>query len=92
MDSLLEVKRDLLEVAVKWGQGVARQGQPYGWLIDSHDFLLQGDHLERICALLGERVRNVEIDTVAGYTWPLIRWRWACVPGLPARGATGTSI
>ncbi|MBX3166383.1 MAG: PQQ-binding-like beta-propeller repeat protein [Candidatus Eremiobacteraeota bacterium] len=62
------LRRDLLRVAVKWGEGVNRQGEPYGWLIDSREFLLQGDYLERVCAELGPRLESYQIDSLAGYT------------------------
>lgn len=68
MDSLSLLQRDLLRVAVKWGEGVSRQGSPYGWLIDSREFLLQGDYLERVCAELGPRLEKFKMDSLAGYT------------------------
>jgi orotate phosphoribosyltransferase len=68
MDSLSQLHKDLLRVAVKWGEGISRSGAPYGWLIDSREFLLQGDHLEQVCAELGARLESYSFDSLAGYT------------------------
>lgn len=68
MNSLMMLQRDLLRMGVKWGEGVSRQGEPYGWLIDSREFLLQQDHLERVCAELGPLLEKYQIDSLAGYT------------------------
>lgn len=68
MSSLSQLRQDLLRIAVKWGEGISRTGSPYGWLIDSREFLLQGDFLERVCEELGPRLEKFRYDSVAGYT------------------------
>jgi len=68
MDSYSSLRRDLLRLAVKWGEGVSRNGEPYGWLIDSREFLLRSDHLERVCVELGPRLLKYSPDSLAGYT------------------------
>lgn len=68
MDSYSLLQHDLLRLAVRWGEGVSRNGEPYGWLIDSREFLLQADHLERVCAELGPRLLKYRLDSLAGYT------------------------
>ncbi|MBN9417522.1 hypothetical protein ABS71_21495 [bacterium SCN 62-11] len=68
MSSLNQLRLDLLRIAVKWGEGISRTGSPYGWLIDSREFLLQGDFLERVCEELGPRLDTYAYDSVAGYT------------------------
>ena len=69
MSSLNQLRLDLLRIAVKWGEGISRTGSPYGWLIDSREFLLQGDFLERVCEELGPR-----LDTYASPASELCWW------------------
>ncbi|MFN8609474.1 MAG: PQQ-binding-like beta-propeller repeat protein [Vulcanimicrobiota bacterium] len=62
------LRQELLQVAVKWGEGIDRTGAPYGWLIDCREFLLQRDYLARVCQQLGPRLRAWGVDSLAGYT------------------------
>ncbi|MBS2035710.1 PQQ-binding-like beta-propeller repeat protein [bacterium] len=62
------IRQELLQVAVKWGEGISRTGEPYGWLIDCREFLLQKDYLARVCEELGPRLKEWGVDSLAGYT------------------------
>lgn len=63
-----EVRRGLLNISLKWGEGLDRNGRPYGWMIDTRELLLQGDYLSTTCRLLWERLKKYEPDFVAGMT------------------------
>ena len=65
---LLKIRRGLLNIALKWGQGVGRDGKGYGWLIDCRELLLQDDYLELVCNLLWERLKVHQPQAVGGLT------------------------
>lgn len=62
------LRHGLLNIALKWGQGVGRQGEAYGWLIDCRELLLQGDYLSQASQLLWQRLKPYHPDSVAGMT------------------------
>lgn len=62
------LRAGIWEIALKWGQGLSRQGAAYGWLIDSRELLLQQDYCELACRWLWRRLRGYRPEVVAGYT------------------------
>ena len=55
-------------MALKWGEGVDRAGQPYGWLVDCRELLLQGPYLHYACHLLWEKLKPYQPEFVGGLT------------------------
>lgn len=58
----------LLNVALKWGEGIDRQGKPYEWMLDTRELLLQGPYLQYAARLLWERVKGYRPVMVGGMT------------------------
>jgi outer membrane protein assembly factor BamB/orotate phosphoribosyltransferase len=63
-----ELRHGLLNIALKWGEGVDRSGKPYEWMIDCRELLLQGPYLHYAARLLWERIRPYRPSFVGGLT------------------------
>ncbi len=63
-----ELRRGLINVALKWGEGYDRSGKPYAWMVDTRELLLQGPYLHYAARLLWERLKPHRPEVVAGMT------------------------
>lgn len=63
-----ELRRGLINVALKWGEGYDRNGKPYAWMVDTRELLLQGPYLHYAARLLWERLKPYRPEVVAGMT------------------------
>lgn len=63
-----EIRQGLLDIAIKLGEGVARNGNPYHWMIDCRELLLTGPYLHYVSQLLWNRLKNYQPDAVGGLT------------------------
>lgn len=68
MADLDELRAGMLDIALKFGEGVGRQGEPYAWMLDCRELLLQGDYLHQTCRALWDRLKLYEPDYVGGLT------------------------
>ncbi|MGV3614786.1 MAG: PQQ-binding-like beta-propeller repeat protein [Fimbriimonas sp.] len=68
-DSLREsVRGDLLDRALKLGQGVGPDGRPYAWMFDCRELLLDAKSLMRVARLLWPRLKRHSPTFVGGLT------------------------
>jgi outer membrane protein assembly factor BamB/orotate phosphoribosyltransferase len=67
-ETLQALRKGVLDIALKLGQGVGRDNKPYHWMIDCRELLLGGPYLHYAARLLWERIRKHKPDFVGGMT------------------------
>lgn len=63
-----ELRNGLLNIALKFGQGIGRRGNLYAWMIDCRELLLTQPYLHYASRLLWERLKTYDIEVVGGLT------------------------
>lgn len=58
----------LLDVSLKLGEGLDKNGQPYQWMVDSRELLLSGPWLQMAARLIWERIKPYKPEMVGGMT------------------------
>ncbi len=68
LDQRAALAAALLDVSLKLGQGLDKQGQPYQWMVDSRELLLTGPWLQIAARLIWERIKPYKPEMVGGMT------------------------
>ena len=63
-----ELRRGLLNVALKLGCGVDKNGRPYHWMLDCRELLLTGSYLRFAAREIWGRIKHYQPDFFAGMT------------------------
>ncbi len=63
-----ELRQALLDRGAKLGQGVSESGQPYDWMVDCREVLLEPTSLHHAARLLWERLKPYRPEAVGGMT------------------------
>jgi orotate phosphoribosyltransferase len=65
---MAELRSGLLNIALKLGRGVDKNGRPYHWMIDCRELLLTGSYLTFAAREIWRRIKQYQPDFVAGMT------------------------
>jgi outer membrane protein assembly factor BamB len=63
-----ELRRGILNIALKLGSGVDRNSRPYHWMLDCRELLLTGSYLQLAVREIWRRIKPYQPDFVAGMT------------------------